>query len=1055
MIWFRGEAANARVGEATTPQRSRPQDSPPDTGTSAGAPSSVAPMSQETSQFGVRRRVAMETFNRRNYVDSFREYCERRAKENADFGLVHSAAMMAAELEAYKNAISCNDGETMMILEKLWLQRWGDNGKHRYVIAGAEMILSAAFRSCRETTIIYAHSAFSKRGEKGHSIAGDDVTEEHVLLCKSALPLSTSPQYYEDVMFRASMNGTLLHHLRTFHGSDYLSGKRRSHIRSQQTKRPKRSEDTKLYRRVLRQASVFDGSVGSLAFPAVEAKAAATTIWIEAGGVQRVLNETAVRRGLGPTLGRKVLASCDDLRNVDGVRIGAVVLGFRIPVRKKDPTAPLKASDTVKPAGATVDGANKSGTKLLSSVLGNAGKGYEYYESVTVTLGSGDNVSFRRGREATNDDWLVPLIGDAEFPHAQWPIRVMDIFVKNGDVYFAFCWLYSAGDLQSEDYLGPAKFKKSAAGFDVERERAEGDQVYVLPVSYTTGSKILRYDATDRPVANSIFRKRILREARMTLGKMPEPKSAELSVDEEVQMAEASALDVAERRSRRDYAYKLIPSVNDVEEIEWSSTLARTSLSNTTFAGAFDVNGLVVEQSKFVVGYRDCADVVHDSLFAHEAALAAIETAAAFGPVKIRAVSLEPSSLADVLGAIGIRDDDLPGTHGIALEVYAPGMTVKLASDRDREKRQPRRRRDESEAPAAIEGSDARAAKRTSYEPPEGQVTFLEKAIAEKAANLAVEARARKAKRHVEREQKRGAPAYVAATQLELSVSLNVHKLPKFSDSPHFRRFKKRKQKRRDVDVCVAEVLAGIEQVATSAPTQSEIENVQRALSLNDRKDLEAKRRLAQSLQKKKAEVSKEILSQSHQVRGFSSHTIALKMSRATITAANEGTIDAFERASDDCVEVIRKKLELVFTLDVQLAKLAKEQREILRRRQPQPKRQKTASAKATNEKSTNDDDMDVDNSDDDFDDFDVNTDVDNDDDDDDTDSDDDDTDSDDDVGGFNMRHASLLEKDAADLLAAVEEEASETTTTPFSPNPRALSPSFPLEAISVRNLSS
>ena len=96
MIWFRGEAANARVGGATTPQRSRPQDSPPDPETSAGAPSSVAPMSQETSQFGVRRRVAMETFNRRNYVDSFGEYCERRAKENADVGLVHLAAMMAA-----------------------------------------------------------------------------------------------------------------------------------------------------------------------------------------------------------------------------------------------------------------------------------------------------------------------------------------------------------------------------------------------------------------------------------------------------------------------------------------------------------------------------------------------------------------------------------------------------------------------------------------------------------------------------------------------------------------------------------------------------------------------------------------------------------------------------------------------------------------------------------------------------------------------------------------------------------------------------------------------
>jgi len=80
------------------------------------------------------------------------------------------------------------------------------------------------------------------------------------------------------------------------------------------------------------------------------------------------------------------------------------------------------------------------------------------------------------------------------------------------------------------------------------------------------------------------------------------------------------------------------------------------------------------------------------------------------------------------------------------------------------------------------------------------------------------------------------------------------------------------------------------------------------------------------------------------------------------------------------------KKQDVVEAIDVQLVKLAEQQREILRRAPPQPKRQQSRPVQVRNDSSTNDDAMDVDDSDDVDVDVDVETDLENDDDDDDRD---------------------------------------------------------------------
>jgi hypothetical protein len=80
----------------------------------------------------------------------------------------------------------------------------------------------------------------------------------------------------------------------------------------------------------------------------------------------------------------------------------------------------------------------------------------------------------------------VPTICDPDDMDSRSPIRVVDIYKdEDGDDMLAFCWLFSADDI--EGISGSALQARGHRDFVRDHEVAEGSMVYTTMVSFVNG----------------------------------------------------------------------------------------------------------------------------------------------------------------------------------------------------------------------------------------------------------------------------------------------------------------------------------------------------------------------------------------------------------------------------------------------------------------------------------------------------------------------------------------------------------------------------------------
>ena len=301
-------------------------------------------------------------FDRAAHTAGFKAFLKEQSDiGDPDFDLIHSVFLQSTEVGGFSFFCARGIFESVDILRKRFLRRWGPHKKWHQARNELKQHISRLFRSWRANRVNMAHTAWALTGNFESQSVTDVVQEEDVAASKALLPKNLPPKNYFSVMCDASLNGQYLHELRKF-AVPALCGK--AARRSRGTARSTTRKDIDALVDLIERSGAADPSEHKASvtrdrhFSSITATAAAVPVKLPAAYVRTMRSECLWKHGSGQTQGLTVLASSDikmKLGLEDGrVGVGAALMAVHVhvPLTEEPPQSDAASVSSLSQADA-------------------------------------------------------------------------------------------------------------------------------------------------------------------------------------------------------------------------------------------------------------------------------------------------------------------------------------------------------------------------------------------------------------------------------------------------------------------------------------------------------------------------------------------------------------------------------------------------------------------------------------------------------------------------------------------------------------------------------